>query len=126
MKMRPSTRMLAFVGTAALAAAAGGLAVLRQDGVKPIGRLSCEEAREVRGVVKRSFCPQPSWFKLANSRQWSSFARMALTFRVVDIREDSIGIITIDPDGTRDESGVTVWYTYSGWPTNTCHLEKRN
>ena len=109
-----------------MVASAGGLALLRQDGVKPIGRLSRDEVREVRGVVKRSFCPQRSWFKLANYRQWPSFARMRLTFRVVDIRKDSIGIITIHPDGTRDESGVTVWYTYSGWPTNTCHLEKRN
>ncbi len=123
--MRPSTRKLSFVG-AALAVAAGGLALLRHDGVKPIGRLSCGEVREVRTVVKRSFCPQRSWFKFANAHQWPSFARMALTFRVVDIKEDSIGIITIHPDGTRDESGVTVWYSYSGWPTNTCHLEKRN
>jgi hypothetical protein len=123
--MRSSKGILSFLGLA-LVASAGGLALLRQEGVKPIGRLSRDEVREVRGVVKRSFCPQRSWFKLANYRQWPSFARMRLTFRVVDIRKDSIGIITLHPDGTRDESGVTVWYTYSGWPTNTCHVEKRN
>ncbi len=126
MAMRPSTRKLAFVGAALAVVLAGGLLLLRHDGVKPLGRLSCGEVREVRAAVKRSFSPQRSWFKLANARQWPSFGRMALTFHVVDIEEDSIGIITIHPDGTRDASGVTVWYSYSGWPTNTCHLEKRN
>ena len=119
--------MIAFVG-AALVATAGGLALLRVDGVKPIGRLSRAEVQEVCGVVKRSFCPQRSLLKLAKFRQWPSFAWMTLTFRVVDIRVDSIGIITIHPDGTRDEceSGATVWYTYSGSSTNSCQLEKRN
>ncbi len=123
--MRTRSKVLMFVG-AGLVAAAGAAALLGQDDVKPIGRLSRDEVREVRAAVKRCFGPRWGWFRLASFRQWPTFVRMAWTFRVVDIRQHSIGTTTIHPDGTRDESGVTVWFTFSGWPTNACHVEKRN
>src|SRR5215472_10040819 len=124
--MRQSTRIIAFVGTV-LAAWAGVLMMLRRDEIQPVGRLSREEVQQVRYAVKQSFRPKLSWFKPANFRQWPSFAGMALTFRVVEIKPDSLGIITFHPDGSQEEWwGVTVSYGYIGCPTNTCYLEKKN
>jgi hypothetical protein len=115
------------LAAAGLVAVVGAAALLRQDDIKPIGRLSLDEVRQVRAVVGRSCLPRWSWFRLANFRQWPSFVTMVLTFRVVDIRPDSIWVTTVHPkNGTTDDSGVTVWYTYFGCPTNACPVQKWN
>jgi hypothetical protein len=102
--------------------------LLMHADVKPIGRLSRSDVLEIRSVVTRSRAPHWSWFTRANLRSWPTFVRIRLTFRIVEIREDSIGSVTIHVNGTREEPGhpVTAWFKAYGWPTTTCRVERRN
>lgn len=101
--------------------------LLVHDGVKPVGRLSRSDVLEIRAVVMQSKAPRWSWFTRANLRYWPSLVRMRLTFRIFDIREDSIGTVTIHPDGTREVSRpVIVRFRAQGWSGDTCRVEKKN
>ena len=116
---RKKRRLLAVVAAAATTLL---VAVLLADDVKPVGTLSRRDVIEIRKVVARYETPQWSWFTLRNLRSWPSFLRAKLTFRVVDIREDTIGVAIILPDGKRVENGrrVTVRCKngIGGLPTN--------
>src|SRR5439155_8807748 len=96
--------------------------------VRPVGRLSRSDVVEIRGVVIRSLAPGWSSFTRANLRIWPTLVRMRFTFRIVDIREESISIATIYPDGTRQEPShpVTIRFRAYGWPEDTCRLERKN
>src|SRR5438094_511763 len=82
----------------------GSVAALLMDpGAKPVVMLSRGAVLENRGVAIRSLAPGWSSFTRANLRIWPTLARMRLTFRIDGIREESISIATIYPDGTREE-----------------------
>lgn len=125
--MRLRTKYIAAFG-AILTVMGALVSVLMHDNVHPVGRLSRNDVLEIRRVVKQFATPQWSFLPRATFRDWPSFLRTKVTFRIVAIEEDSIGSITIHADGTKEESEhpVTVWFTFKGWPmTNACALERK-
>ncbi len=120
------TRLIVLVGVMLMFTGAVAT-LLMDDGVKPVGRLSRSDVLEIRAVVMRSRAPGWSWFTRTNLSSWPSFVRMRLTFRIVDIKEDSIGDVTIHPDGTREVSyPVRVRFRARGWSDDTCRVERKN
>jgi hypothetical protein len=124
--MSTPTKVIVLVGVMLMFTGAVAT-LLVHDGVKPVGRLSRSDVLEIRAVVMQSKAPRWSWFTRANLRYWPSLVRMRLTFRIFDIREDSIGTVTIHPDGTREVSRpVIVRFRAQGWSGDTCRVEKKN
>jgi hypothetical protein len=125
--MSTRTKTIAFIGVAL--AVVGAVAVLLvQDEVQPIGGLSRSDVLEIRAVVSRAVLPGWRSLTLANLRFWPTLARMRLTFRIVGIREEAVGTVTIHPDGTEEESNhpVTVRCRSHGWPEQNFRVERRN
>jgi hypothetical protein len=90
-------------------------------------RISRRDILEIRGLVKQSLAPSWRWFTAANFRAWPLLLRTRFAFRIVDIRDDSIGIVLIHPDGTReDKTPVVVRYRTYGWRKPKCLVEKEN
>ena len=124
--MSTRTKIVVLVGVV-LTVTGAVAALLIHDDVKPIGTLSRSDVHQIRAVVMRSQAPGWRWFTRANLRSWPFFVRMRLTFRIVDIREDSIGIVTIHPDGTREvRHSVIVRFRAQGWSGDTCRVERKN
>jgi hypothetical protein len=100
------------------------VALLTPGNVKPVGRLSRQDVLDIRAAVRREQSPRWSWFGLANLRSWPIFLRQKATFRIVDVEADVIESRDILFGGTLEESKhpVTVWFTFSGFPTNTCRV----
>ena len=125
--MSTRTKIVVLVGVV-LTVTGAVAALLMHGGVKPVGRLSRSDVLEIRSVVMRSRAPGWSWFTRTNLSSWPYFVRMRLTFHIVDIREDSIGSVTIHPDGTREEPShpVAVRFRAYGWSGDTCRVERKN
>jgi hypothetical protein len=51
---------------------------------------------------------------------------MRLTFRIVDIREDTWGIVTIHPDGTREVRHPVIVRSKAHGYSDTCRVEWNN
>jgi hypothetical protein len=97
--------------------------LLLHDNAQPIGNLSRDDVREIRAVVRQVRPPGWGLFTRANLRRWPEFVVMRLTFRIVNIREDTWGIVTIRPDGTREvRHPVIVSFKAHGY-SDTCRVE---
>jgi hypothetical protein len=107
---------------------AGGIVLwFMPERPSPVGGLSRNDVLEIRDVVSWSMEPHWNWLTRANFKQWPGFVLMRLRFRIIDLKEDSIDIVIIHPDGTREEPKhpVTVWFKTFAGTTNTCRVERR-
>jgi hypothetical protein len=96
--------------------------VLHED-VQPIGNLSRNDVRQIRAVVRQARAPGLGLFTRANLRRWPDFVLMRLTFRIVGMTEDTWGIVTIHPDGSREvKHPVSVRFKAHGY-SDACRVE---
>jgi len=120
------TGMVAFLGVILTAITIAAM-LLTHGAVKPIGRISPDDVLVIQDLVKRDNAARWSWFTCSNLRSWPRFIRERMTFRIVDMKEDSIETVYMHPNGSAEHHRpVTVWFSSSGQAMNTCRVEKRN
>jgi hypothetical protein len=88
---------------AGLILAAVVAALVTGENVKPMGTLSRKDVIAIRSAVTQFEGLGWKTILESNLRYWPSLVLEKLTFRIVDLREDSILGVTIHSDGTRDE-----------------------
>jgi hypothetical protein len=123
----PRRRFLLLLAVVLLAAAVLALMYLPHDEVKPIGKLSRADVREIRAVLLNDWA---SWSYLTstNPLSWPRLARVRLTFRILEMQEEPIGRVTIWPDGRREDKRhvVTVRFKAQGLSEIKCCVQKTN
>lgn len=98
--------------------------LLLLDNVQPIGNLSRNDVRRIRAVVRQSRTPGLELYTRANLRRWPEFVLMRLSFRVVDMSEDtSWGMVTTHPDGAREVRHQVIVRFKAHGDSGTCRVE---
>jgi hypothetical protein len=120
-------RILLLIGT--VIAAIGVVVVMGlslNDEVKAVGNYSNADVRAIRGAICHQFADW-RWLTWSNRKTWMFIIRFRLTCHVDSITEDTIGITTIHPDGTRVKSTPAMTVNYTAWKgKSSCRVAKEN
>jgi hypothetical protein len=121
MSVRAKTILLAGVILAGVAAV-----LWLRDDVKPVGTISRQDVLQIRRVVSRAEAPGWKSFTEGKLRFWPSLLLERATFRIVDMREDSIRTVAIHSDGAREEQPhVIIRFQAFGRPARTRVVAKQ-